>query len=226
MSDYSPDKLASKWRDRLPPLFDETAQLWKEGKPRRRLFSFGPPESDLRHDQQTPPKAKATLLYHGRVVWGLIARAFFAAYLPGRNTFYGSVVYSLDAYEPDSIFELAWRVNELRKNNAPPPKGTETIARAIRDDSSDFARLRLPTEVDAYGSSYLANLCIQRTRLPKGYLHERLLPILVSPEETEWCCILPLRFWSPKLKEIWLTGSPAYEPAEYAQMLPHYKIQP
>jgi hypothetical protein len=226
MSDYSPENLSRKWKGLLPQSLEETSQRWALGKPRKRFFSFKALESDLDDDQQAPRDFKTKLLLNGEVVWGLIARSFFAAYVPGRNTHYGSVVYSVEKHEPDSVFELAWRVNELRKDRSIPPKGTEAIANAMRDDTSGFARLRLPVELDAFGESYLANLCIHRTRLPGGYLHDRLLPILIAPKQTEWCCILPLRFWSPGFKEVWLSGPPAYEPSQFSYMFAQYKIQP
>ena len=225
MSDYFPAKLSEKWTN-TEPLLRDVRDLWEKSRPRQRLLSFGLPEPDARDDKITPRGAKKAMLYRGSVVWGLIARAFFPSYLPGRNTHYGSVVYALDSHEPDSVFELAWRVNQLRENNSPPPVGTEQIASAIRDDRSSFRRLRLPVELEAYGEAYLSNLCIHRSRLPTGYVHDRLLPILVAPSETEYCCILPLRFWTAMLKQIWSSGPPAYEPSVFTEMLAVYKVQP
>lgn len=224
--DYSPAKLSQKWTGRTERLLCGVKELWEGSRPKKRLFSFGPPEADDKNDRITPLDAKRALVYRGHVVWGLITRAFFPSYVPGRNTHYGSVVYGLDGHEPDSVFDLAWCVNQLRENDATPPVGTEQIASAIRDDRSNFSRLRLPLDLGAHGESYLSNLCIHRSRLPTGYLHDRFLPLLVAPVETEWCCILPLRFWTPMLKEIWSRGPPAYEPLVFAEMMAHYKIQP
>ena len=226
MNDYSPEILSRRWKGVLPSLLADTHSLWKTVRPRKGFFSFLAPEPDAKDDEVTPAAAKKTLLYEGHVVWGLISRAFFPAYIPGRHTHYGSVVYALDPHEPDSIFELAWSVNELRAQNVAPPPGTERIAAAIRDDQSNFARILLPVEVGAHGTSYFANLCIHRTRLPLGYIHDRLLTILVAPGKTEWCCILPLRAWPPELKKIWSSGPPAYEPSAFAGMLAMYKIEP
>jgi hypothetical protein len=226
MNDYSPAILGQKWKGHLAALLADTAKLWNATRPRKTLFSFGQTEADLKNDQMTPRSANEALLYRGRIVWGLISRAFFPAYIPGRHTHYGSVVYALDTHEPDSIFELAWSVNQLREPGVTPPPGTEKIAAAIRDDRSNFVRLRLPVEVGAHGTSYFANLCLHRTRLPLGYIHDRLLPILVAPEITEWCCILPLRGWPPALRQIWSSGRPAYDPASFDQMLRLYKIEP
>jgi len=226
MSDYSPVQLSAKWLQWMDPFLEETQALWEKGRPRKRFFSFGLPEHDAYVGEYAPSPAKAALLYEGEVVWGMIARAFFAAYLPGKNTHYGSVIYSTGGPEFDSVFELAWKVNELRQDNSPPPPGTQAIAQAMRNDRSDFARLMLPREIDESESSYLANLCIHRTRLSGGYLHERLLPILICPKKTPWCCILPLRFWSAQMKDVWLAGSPANDPVRYQAMLKKYNIEP
>jgi hypothetical protein len=226
MNDYSPEILSRKWKGRMQTLLEDVRGLWETARPRKGLLSFGVPEADAKDDEVTPASAKKALLYHGRIVWGLISRAFFPAYIPGKNTHYGSVVYALDAHEPDSIFELACSVNELRADHAPPPPGTERVAEAIRDDRSSFTRILLPVEVGAHGTSYFANLCLHRTRLPLGYIHDRLLPLLVAPEETEWCCILPLRGWPQSLKGIWSSEAPVYSPRAFDGMLRAYSIEP
>ena len=200
--------------------------LWESGRPRKRLFSFGFPEPDARLDQMTPAAAKRILLYQGQVVLGHVARAFFPAYIPGRNTHYGSVVYSTDSVPVDSIFALAWRVNELRKDKAPPPAGTEKVASAIRDDRSQFARLMLPPSVGGLERCFFANVCIHRSRLPLGYLHDRLVPLLIAPAKTEWCTLLPIRFWPDSLRANWSSGPPAYEPEPFKAQCSLYGIQP
>ena len=226
MGDYSPAKLSAKWAGQLQPLLTATRAQWEAVRPRLPFLPLRWQRPDIRLDRVTPLKAKRALLFRGHVVWGLISRAYFPAYVPGRRTHYGSVVYALDVHEPDSIFELAWAVNELRANNDTPPPGTEKVAAAIRDDHSSFIRLSLPEEVGAHGEAYFANLCIHRTRLPGGYLHDRLLPLLVAPGKTEWCCILPLPGWPQRLRDLWLSGPPANDPVEFNRRLAHFNIRP
>ena len=226
MGDYSPEKLSAKWEGRLQPLLTAIRAQWERTRPRLPFLRLRWQVPDIRNDRATPLRAKRALLFHGQVVWGLISRAYLPAYVPGRRTHYGSVVYAVDTYEPDSIFELAWAVNQLRADRLPPPPGTEKIADAMRDDRSVFTRLRLPLEAGAYGEAYLGNLCIHRTRLPGGYLHDRLLPLLVAPEKTEWCCILPLRGWPQKLRELWLSGPPANDPVEFNRRLAEANVKP
>ncbi|MEI9895253.1 MAG: hypothetical protein WDN28_15520 [Chthoniobacter sp.] len=100
------------------------------------------------------------------------------------------------------------------------------MTQAMRDDQSSFTRLRIPVEAGAHGEAYLANLCIHRTRLPAGYLHSRLLPVLVAPPRTSYCCILPLRFWAPALTELWSSGPPVRPAFAYAALLERFKIEP
>ena len=213
MSYYDPERLAEKWPRPLQTLLTDCQQRWNSGRPNRRWWSFSDPEPDFSHDKYSPRKDRLLLAYEGIVTFGHFARAFFPAYIPGDHTHYGSVVYSNDPAFSDAVFDLAWRVNELRKDQSAPPPGTETIANAIRDDSSDFARIELPQTLGVGGLCYFANICIHRTRLPLGYLHSRLVQILIQPSRTPGCCILPLRFWGQRMIDIWASGLPAY-PAE------------
>lgn len=173
-----------------------------------------------------PMWAKRTLSYEGKVVLGHIARSFFPAYLPGQRTHYGSVVYSTNDIPTMQLFAMAFEVNELRKDKTPPPPGTERIARAMRDDRSRFARLALPLCVSRLESCYLANLCIHRTRLPLGYLHDRLVPLLIAPHKTQWCCLLPLRFWALSFTTLWKSGLPALAPEPLKAQCAMFGVRP
>jgi len=229
MGDYTPEKASEKWVAEMQSLLASTRELWKVQRPKQWLLfrSLQPlREKDAPRDRLALQHAKESLLYRGYVVWGCITRAYFPAYIPGKHTHYGSVVYTLVERDPSPVFQLAQAVNRLREDRSPAPAGTEKVAAAIRDDHSTFVRLKLPAEIGADPRSYLGNICIHRTRLPSGYLHDRLLPILVIPEETDWCCILPLRGWPPRLREIWLSGPPAYQPDAFDRMLKDHKIRP
>jgi len=225
MSDYLPEKLSQKWEGKLDSILHSVRALWERSKPRRTWFSFGPPERDLRDDEMNAMSAKQALLYRGRLVWGHFARAYFPAYVPGRRTHYGSVVYSEDEPPQDSIFHVAWRVNLLRERQA-IPAGAEAAAAAIRNDRSSFNRMKLPPSVGVDGRCYFANICIHRTRLPLGYLHDRCVPILIAPADTEACCIVPLRFWTRELREVWSGGPPAYDPELFRTRLTQHNIEP
>jgi len=209
MSD-SPAELAAKWRVPLNELREECQSLWEKGRPRKPWLKLRDPESDGDRDQETPKGDRIILGYDGHVVLAHFARAFFPAYIPGYRTHYGSVVYSSDPAACDDVFEISWRVNQLRKSGAPPPPGTEVVARAIGDDQSEFSRLDLPPQLGGNGKGCFGNLCIHRDRLPMGYLHSRLVPILIEPGRTRWCCLLPLRFWSATLTKIWESGPPSH----------------
>lgn len=226
MNRYDPEELSAKWLGQLDHLLSEARELWNAGKPRKPLLSFSQlPETDSRADQMAPAAAKQILGYQGRLVWGHFARAYIPAYIPGKNTHYGSVVYSADAEPADSIFELAWKVNELRSGK-PVPRGTEEVARAIENDQSQFARIALPRELGVTGNCFFANLCIHRSRLPLGYIHDRLVPLLILPEKTQWCTLLPLRFWPDQLQAVWSSGPPAGDQARYRAMCASNRVEP
>ena len=226
LNDYLPEKLSRKWQGHTATLLEVLAKCWEISRPRKGFFSFGFIEPDSRLDQMTPVAEKRILHYEGSVVMGHFARAFFPAYIPGTATHYGSVVYSIDPVPADSLFELAWRVNELRKDSSPPPSGTENVALAIRDDQSQFARIMLPPSVSGLERAYFGNICVHRSRLPLGYLHDRLVPLLVAPGKSEWCTLLPLRFWDDKFKSIWSSGPPAYDPEPFKAQCYLSRIQP
>ncbi len=224
MSDYSPDILAAKWQGRLDEFLRLTRQQWEEGRPRRRFLNFGLPESDASADNVTPRRDLKLLAYEGSVVFGHFARAFFPAYIPGKQTHYGSVVYSTDPDGKADLFDIAWRINVLREGR--PPKGAEKVAAAIRDDRSQFVRMEVSEAVGAPSECYFANLCIHRTRLPLGYLHSRLVPLLIAPKKTPWCCLLPLRFWSSEMRAVWESGAPLYDAAAFAAQCRQFRVTP
>jgi hypothetical protein len=215
LNDYSPEKLSEKWKGHTAGLLEILTKRWESGRAQKRFFSIGLPEPDASLDRVAPFKAKRILLYEGIVVMGHVARAFFPAYIPGKGAHYGSVVYSADPAPVDSLFELAWRVNELRKDNTSPPLGTEKVAAAIRDDRSQFARILLPPSIGGVTRAFFANICIHRSRLPLGYIHDRLVPLLIAPDKTDWCTILPLRFWDEEFKRIWSSGPAVYDQKEF-----------
>lgn len=226
MSNYDPAILADKWPRSLRPLLAECQQRWASGRPKRKWWSFRDPEADLSQDRRSPRADRLLLSYDGHVTLGHFARAFFPAYIPGDQTHYGSVVYASDPTSCDEVFDLAWRVNELRRDHSRPPAGTEIVAQAIRDDTSDFARIEMPSALGVGTGRYFANICIHRSRLPLRYLHSRLVPILIHHSATPWCSLLPLRFWSPQMIEIWESGSPAYPAEEYAAHCRKFGIRP
>ncbi|MEI9895254.1 MAG: hypothetical protein WDN28_15525 [Chthoniobacter sp.] len=100
MDDYSPERLSFKWGDQLPTLLAETRKIWEQSRPRKTWFSRFGLERDARQDAGTPIAAQAVLQDEGRVVWAHVARAFFPAYMPGRHTHYGSVVYAWKITSP------------------------------------------------------------------------------------------------------------------------------
>lgn len=228
MSRYQPDELSRKWQGELDTLLVETRKLWESGRPARRpLPGFTTPlEPDCAEDWLIPKRAHRHLLSSGRVVWGHSARAFLGAYVPGKETFYGSVVYSVTEPVLDDVFELAYQVNELRQDDSFPPEGTEEVATAIRDDSSKFTRIRLPAEIGVKGEAYFANISFLRSRLPLGYLHDRLLPILIAPDKTPWCALLPLRFWPEELRDTWESGTSALPSESVREALRQMEIEP
>lgn len=184
------------------------------------------PEFDLWADHVTPWDDRMMLAHEGTVVLGHFVRAFFPAYIPGRRAHYGSVVYGKDPAMCTEVFDLAWRVNELRQNHRPPPQGTEIVASSIRNDQSSFPRIELPPALGVEKGRFVANLCIHRSRLPLGYIHSRLVPLLICPDKTHWSCLLPRRFWSPRMVEVWKSGPPVYPREAFAAQCRYMRVKP
>ncbi len=222
MQDYNAENAYQRWRGSLGFHLAETRGLIQScGFPRF-------PDAACWSDSVTRnPLTKLAVYNFGRVVWGVFARAFWAIYRSGRNNHYGTVVLGFDSIFEDSsaLFGISQDLRTLREGVG-EPEFLETFARQIRDDTKGRNRIRIPKELSCGRAAYFQLVYVPRTRLPCGYLHHRLVPVIAHPASS-YACILPLEFWPADFKRKWLEGEPplsAERLALYQQAFPN--VQP
>ena len=159
----------------------------------------------------------------GTVTWGVFARAFWPIYQKGKSPlFFGSVVLSFDRDDEDapSLFEIAQEIRIIRDHDVPLDK-IESFAGIIRDDYAMVPRLEVPERIATKSGIYLQSIGMERAKLPTGYLHHRLVPI-ITHRSVPYATVVDHKFWSPEFKEIWLSGNPLLSAEELKEMQQHF----
>ncbi|HEV2695650.1 MAG TPA: hypothetical protein VG347_22350 [Verrucomicrobiae bacterium] len=184
------------------------------------------PEPSCWQDVVMPDRTAKFLLYNfGQIVWGVFARAFWPIYTPGKNNHYGSVVFGFDPFFKDTpaLFEMTEDLRTLRENGG-EPKHLKKFASQIRNDSFPTPnRVRIPPELAGERKAYFQSIYIPRPSLPGGYLHSRLVPIIVHPM-CSYAILMPVKFWPEKFKAKWLEGKPPLDSqalADYRRSFPN-----
>jgi Fe-S cluster assembly iron-binding protein IscA len=155
------------------------------------------PESVLNHYEE--------LLTSGQVVWGHTVMANREMYSPGRLDRPGNVVYSPERYfdnRPHRLADVADAVGAL-KYTLPDVPDLAEVAETISDEYNAVKRQWLPDQLTDGREVYLAWIILHRSRLPSGFLSDRLLPLLIHPEKTWANMILPIPYWAPSLVDEW-----------------------
>jgi hypothetical protein len=145
----------------------------------------------------------------GVLTWGVFARAFWSIYQKGSwPLFFGSVIWSRAEEDEDapSLFEIAEQVRIVRDFDV-PTEGIEEFVATIRDDYEMTQRIPVPESVAMREGYFLQSIGIPRRKLPDGYLHHRLVPIVTHPK-IPYATILDCRFWTEDFTTIWRSGDP------------------
>lgn len=152
---------------------------------------------------------KAQVGLFGRVVWGVFARAYWPLYGPGVNDHHATVILSFDRFFDDSpgLFEIAEDLRRLRELGG-ETRRQRKFAAALRDDFRSRPKVRVPRELAGGRRVYFQSVYVPRSRLPGGYLHHRLVPVVAQPLSS-YAAILPLAQWPESFREKWLVGEPA-----------------
>lgn len=88
-----------------------------------------------------------------------------------------------------------------------PLDGIEGYAAVIRDDYSKPSRIPVPIPIAAKDGVYLQSIKIPRKILPCGYLHHRLVPIVVG-DRLPYASIIPHRYWGEEFRALWCSEDP------------------
>jgi hypothetical protein len=151
----------------------------------------------------------------GIITWGVFTRAFWPIYQRGVSPrFYGSVIFSSSPEDEDapSLFEIAQEVRTARDDDV-AIDGIEDFLSIIRDDYSLAMRVPVPEVLAMDPGYHLQSIGIERHKLPQGYLHHRLVPILTHPR-IPYATLVDCKYWSPGFTAIWQSGDPLLTPAE------------
>lgn len=143
---------------------------------------------------------------HGRVVWGFLVQANQFLFDPSnRLVLPANVIYSPDPYFDNRVPLLQDAARGLfdLKGTSPNDAELETFAKAITDERARTMRLALPRSLCQGRDAYFTTCLIQPAHLPGGYLASGFFPLLICPEETEAVMILPARYWSEGLYNVW-----------------------
>lgn len=151
----------------------------------------------------------------GVVTWGVFTRAFWPIYQKGTSPlFFGSLIISCVPEDEDapSLFEVAEEVRQVRDYDV-PVDGIEEFAEVIRDDYSKPMRVAVPERIAMRSGFFLQSIGIERRKLPDGYLHHRLVPVITHPRYS-YASIIHQRFWGEEFTAIWRSSERLLTDAE------------
>ncbi len=184
---------------------------------RPRLFDR-PSLLEYRSKPQVSRFAKWRTVAFGRVTWAVFARAYWAIYQPGRSPgFYGSVIVSNDPVDDDGpvLFEIAEYTRRVSEYNV-PLTGIEDFARVIRDDYELPPVMEVPESIAQKKGVFLQTILMERAKLPGGYLHHRLIPV-VAAAGSGFVSPVPHRYWGDEFRACWSGGDPLLSEARLRQ---------
>jgi hypothetical protein len=144
----------------------------------------------------------------GLVVWACIIKANQAALSPGKEDVPASVVYSphpwFDA-RLDQLGRIAQVLGELQGKQHRDPETAE-FARMMFNDQNRAPRLPVPKAIFGEFPAFHTSVMVVRKHLPRGFLTNGMLPVLIKPQTTTATIILPSCYWSPLLLGAWDRG--------------------
>jgi hypothetical protein len=202
---YNSENAFARWRS--TGLLRHLQQIRRSFRPAR-LFAPMPWELPVRVPEVSLIK-RCFVAKFGVITWGVFTRAFWPIYQPGISPrFYGSVIFSSSPEDEDapSLFEIAQEVRMARDYDL-PVEGIEEFLSIIRDDYSMAMRVPVPEALAMSPGYHLQSIGIERHKLPQGYLHHRLVPILTH-SRIPYATLVDCKYWSPEFTAIWRSGDP------------------
>jgi hypothetical protein len=148
---------------------------------------------------------KDILLSDGEIVWGFIVQANTLLFKPAKTNHPATLVFSKDLYfdeRLDVLENIATALYDLkgRKN---VDKEVSLFAEVITDQMTALFNTPIPKSITMNKAVYYTTIMVHRKHLPLKYLNSGWFPLLVSPHKTKSSMILPSRYWSEDLVELW-----------------------
>lgn len=158
---------------------------------------------------QSQYRDQEILLTRGDVVFAHLIQANSLLFQPGDNDAPAAIVFSSDRYYDDHVDELltlGHAMFDLKGKTHDDPE-LERFAKAITDEVSALFNFKLPEKITDGRKVYYSTIVVHRKHLPTKYLKTGWFPVLVQPETTEACMILPSKYWAPNLVKSWSLDS-------------------
>lgn len=167
---------------------------------------------DFRKGIKSQYKDQDKLFQYGQVIWGSLIQANTLMFEAGDEDSPGALVYSLEGEHLEdigSLVEIAEALMALKGEDLFKVSAElRSFAEMITDERSVILHERLPDSLTGGKELYYSILTFPRKHLADGFLRNGIFPILVAPEHTKACTVLPSRFWPEDFIELMWSDSP------------------
>ncbi|MHB0934816.1 MAG: hypothetical protein ACYC6A_00370 [Armatimonadota bacterium] len=153
---------------------------------------------EIIHNQQM-------IFEQGQVVWGCLVQANMQLFERGRTDCPAMVVYSTDLYydsHPDELAEIGHGLYSLKETQPDDPE-ERRFAEVITNELTRAMCLPVPKSRTDGRTVISTAILVHRRHLPKGILADGSFPLIILPRLTQAAIILPSRYWSPELIDLW-----------------------
>lgn len=142
----------------------------------------------------------APVWQHGRVVWGSIVKANARLYEEGEDSQLGYVVFHPgdgSVTQPEDLQFLSFWIRNLGLEDSEPE--IARFAEIVADDYAHVSNEPLPARVAFGHEVYFTRALLLRAGFPNRRIESRLVPLLIWPEGSPDCCLLPGSLWAEGL---------------------------
>jgi hypothetical protein len=185
--------------------------------------SLGPAPRDLvmsPYIQLTPPswmhkfpqdllwriyRQQDVLWRHGSVVWGCLVQANEKLFSPGAEDCPALAIYGLHPSfdgKPELLGRIANSLFAVKGKEVRDPELME-FSQALAAEKERPQRMRVPRSLSGEHPVFLGSIMVVRRHLPRGFLTNKLFPLLVEPHTTPAILIAPSCYWSQSLVADW-----------------------
>jgi hypothetical protein len=147
-----------------------------------------------------------SLIEHGRVVWGRIVQADRRLYHSANQDPYPALAIPCpnEAHPatPALLDRIAARLVAAKLGRLDHPSALN-LAELLVEDHARRLRLPLPPSLGEDHQVFGTTVMVHPQQLPVPFLVDGLVPLLVATATTRAAMILPARFWSESMEEVW-----------------------
>jgi hypothetical protein len=146
------------------------------------------------------------LLKRGRLVWGRLVQANQYLFYPGVDDSPAEVLFYPDApadFNPELLNPIAQRFTNL-KGSQPDDPELATLAASLTDEYDRHFGLAMPDSLSPDFPTEASVIYVVRKYLPNGYLSQKILPLLIYPEQPRLVMTLPCRYWPVEMEDWWI----------------------